>query len=134
MPSPPSRSSKTTTPQRSFQAWVIGIARNKVRQHFRNAGRDKLVFDDALLDAFSRHYTDTLPGYDDRVAALRSCMDKLPDDAQALLARRYYERQPVKSIARDLSQTPQRISKRLYTIRRALERCIGLKLRAEGGL
>lgn len=120
-------------PQRSFEAWVIGIARNKVLQHFRNTGRDKLVFDDALIDAFSRHYTAALPGYDDRLTALRTCMDKLPDDAQALLARRYFDRQSVKSIAHELSQAPQRISKQLYTIRRALERCIGQHLHAEGG-
>lgn len=119
--------------QRSFEAWVLGIARYKVLQHFRDSGNAPLIFDESLLDAFSTHYTDAAQTYDERLAALRTCMDKLPQDTQDLLARRYFDKQPVKAIARDQGQTPQRISKQLYTIRRALERCINQRLGTEGG-
>jgi RNA polymerase sigma-70 factor (ECF subfamily) len=120
-------------PTLSFEAWVIGIARFKVLQHYRSAKRDNLVFDAGLAEAFATHYTDAASGHEDRVAALRKCMDKLPDDAQALLDQRYFEHRPVKAIASLLGQTPARISKRLFTIRRALERCIAQQLKAQGG-
>ncbi|MFK7788932.1 MAG: sigma-70 family RNA polymerase sigma factor [Phycisphaeraceae bacterium] len=118
---------------RSFEAWVIGIARFKVLQHYRSAGKDRLIFDEALTDAFTQHYADSAEGYEDRLAALRDCMAKLPGDAQSLLANRYFENEPVKTIASRLGKTPARISKQLFTIRQALERCIGQRLGTQGG-
>ena len=118
---------------RSFEAWVIGIARYKVLQHYRTVGQDKLIFDEGLTDAFTKHYTKASAGYEDRVEALRDCMAKLPDEAQSLLSNRYYEQVPVKSIAAALGKTPARISKKLFAIRRTLEQCIGQRLKTEGG-
>lgn len=119
--------------QRSFEAWVIGIARYKVLQHYRTVGQDKLIFDEGLTDAFTKHYADASAGYEDRIDALRACMAKLPDEAQSLLNKRYYEQVPVKSIAAKLGKTPARISKKLHTIRQTLERCIGDRLNTQGG-
>ncbi|MBX2850119.1 MAG: sigma-70 family RNA polymerase sigma factor [Phycisphaeraceae bacterium] len=119
--------------QRSFEAWVIGIARYKVLQHYRTVGQDKLIFDEGLSDSFTKHYADAASGYEDRVDALRTCMAKLPDEAQSLLSNRYYEQVPVKSIASKLGETPARISKKLFAIRRALEQCIAQRLKTEGG-
>ena len=118
---------------RSFEAWVIGIARFKVLQHYRTVGQDKLVFDESLADSFTRHYTDASGGYEERVAALRECMTKLPVEAQLLLTNRYYEQKPVKSIAAMLGKTPARISKQLFTIRQKLEQCISDRLKTQGG-
>lgn len=118
---------------RSFEAWVIGIARHKVLQYYRTTSQDRLVFDDALADAFTKHYIASTNGYEERLSALRQCMQRLPEDAQSLLTQRYFEQVPVKSIARALGKTPARISKRLFTIRRALERCIGQHLGVGGG-
>lgn len=118
---------------RSFEAWVIGIARFKVLQHYRTVGQDKLVFDEGLADSFTKHYADAAGGYEDRVSALRECMAKLPDEAQSLLTKRYYEPEPVKAIAAKLGKTPARISKMLYAIRQTLERCIDQRLGSEGG-
>ena len=117
---------------RSFEAWVIGIAKFKVLQHYRSAGQDRLVFDVGLTDAFTKHYKDSAEGYEDRVAALRVCMEKLPDESQSLLTHRYFDQEPVQSIASKLGKTPARISKQLFTIRKALERCIGQRLGSEG--
>ena len=119
--------------QRSFEAWVIGIAKFKVLQHYRTVGQEKLIFDDGLTDKFTQHYAETSAGYEDRIHALRACMAKLPDEAQSLLNKRYGEQVPVKSIAAKLGQTPARISKKLFLIRQTLERCIGERLKSEGG-
>lgn len=119
--------------QRSFEAWVVGIARYKVLQHYRSTGQDRLVFDAELVDRFTNHYTEIATGYEDRLAALRTCMQKLPSEANALLGRRYFDREAVTSIAESLDQPPQKISKRLFTIRRALERCIQQRLGMDGG-
>lgn len=59
--------------QRSFEAWVIGIARFKVLQHYRTAGQDRLIFDESLTDAFTKHYTASAEGFEDRLTALRDC-------------------------------------------------------------
>jgi len=118
---------------RSFEAWVIGIARFKVLQHYRNAGHEKLIFDENLLDAFTGHYEAATNNHTDRLTALRVCMDKLPEESQALLSKRYFDQEAVKSIAKKLGKTPARISKQLFTIRRALEQCIAKRMANEGG-
>jgi len=118
---------------RSFEAWVIGIARYKVLQHYRSVGQERLVFDEGLIDSFTSHYKDASAGYESRISALRDCMDKLPDESQSLLTKRYFDQTPVKSIAAKLGKTPARISKQLFNIRRTLEQCIGKRLGAEGG-
>jgi RNA polymerase sigma-70 factor (ECF subfamily) len=118
---------------RSFEAWVIGIARFKVLQYYRSVGQDKLVFDEGLLGSFTKHYEDTSANYEQRVSALRQCMEKLPDESQSLLNKRYFDQTPVKSIAKAIGKTPARISKQLFTIRRKLEVCIGNHLSMQGG-
>lgn len=118
---------------RSFEAWVIGIAKFKVLQHYRTVGKDKLVFDEGLADSFTKHYANASGDYEERIDALRQCMAKLPDEAQSLLTKRYDEQQPVKSIAAALGKTPARISKKLFVIRQTLERCIGDRLKTQGG-
>lgn len=118
---------------RSFDAWVIGIARFKVLQYYRQTTQDRLVFDEDLAEAFTRHYARKAGGYEDRLSALRACMQKLPADASQLLVSRYFDEQSVHSIAGRMGKTPARISKQLFSIRRALERCIAEVLGREGG-
>jgi RNA polymerase sigma-70 factor (ECF subfamily) len=118
---------------RSFEAWVIGIARFKVLQHYRTVGQERLVFDDGLVGSFTQHYEDALADYELRVSALRHCMEKLPADAQSLLTKRYFDQQPVKTIAAALGKAPARISKTLFAIRRTLEQCIARHMGREGG-
>lgn len=118
---------------RSFEAWIIGIARFKVLQHYRTVGQERLVFDDGLIETFTAHYQDVSADYEQRVSALRHCMDKLPDDARSLLNQRYFDQQPVRSIAAALGKAPARISKQLFAIRRTLEQCIARHMGHEGG-
>ncbi|MGB0768061.1 MAG: sigma-70 family RNA polymerase sigma factor [Phycisphaeraceae bacterium] len=120
-------------PDRSFEAWVVGIARYKVLQYYREVDQDRLIFDDQLADAYTRHFADAAQGYEQRVDALRDCIDKLPEDGRALLNNRYFDQQSVKSIAAMLGKTPARISKQLFSLRRALEQCIEQRLRSQGG-
>lgn len=120
-------------PARSFEAWVIGIARLKVLQHYRNVGQERMFFNEGVLDSFTQHYKDTSANYEQRVSALRDCMDKLPADSRSLLNKRYFDQTPVKSIASALGKTPGRISKQLFMIRRKLEQCIAGRIGAEGG-
>ena len=118
---------------RSFEAWVVGIARFKVLQHYRNAGHEKLIFDEALLEAYTIQYESSAGTYEDRLTSLRACMDRLPGESQSLLTKRYFDQHPVKSIASHLGKTPSRISKQLFAIRRALEECIAKRMAPEGG-
>jgi len=119
--------------QRSFEAWVIGIARFKVLQYFKAHKQDRLVFDEALIDQICDQYIETTADYDARLTALRDCMEKLPDETRELLNQRYFDKTSVKGIAQLLGRTPQRVSKQLHTIRRALQRCIHQRMAADGG-
>lgn len=120
---------------RSFDAWVLGIARLKILRHYRTVARDqqRLVFNEAIVNQLSDEYLGLSEQHDLRVKALRICMEKLPDDSRELLTRRYFHAQQVKAIAEQLGLTPRQISKRLFTIRRGLERCISLKLHGKDG-
>lgn len=118
-------------PARSFEAWTIGVARFKILQHLRDTGRDRLVFDDTIIEQLGGEHVRLAESYEDRLQSLRHCMTRLPQQSRQLMTQRYFREMSVKSIAAQLGLTPERISRRLFSIRRALEQCIRQRLEAD---
>jgi RNA polymerase sigma-70 factor (ECF subfamily) len=115
-----------------FTAWVFGVARHQVLNYRRRQARERLRFDDGLLELLA----DEIPGVTTEISlrqeALRGCLADLPSEQRELILRRYGPGESVQRIAAELKRTVGVVSQTLYRIRIALLQCIQGKLAAEG--
>lgn len=115
-------------PARSFNAWAMGIARNKALQFFERAGSDRHRFSSDLL----MQLADTHERLSDQVQAQRealaACIERLPDKSLALLKRRYVQDHKPGRIAESLGLSANAVRLSLHRIRKALRTCIEQRL------
>ena len=112
----------------SFNAWAMGIARNKALQFFERAGSDRHRFSSDLL----MQLADTHERLSDQVQAQRealaACIERLPDKSLALLKRRYVQDHKPGRIAESLGLSANAVRLSLHRIRKALRTCIEQRL------
>ena len=111
-------------PERPFEAWAIGIAKNLIRKSRENAQRRIPVVSNVMIDAVSEAYFAENVEADTRMNALSDCLDNLSDDQRQLVQRCYSDSQPVKAIAESLEMKPHALYKRMERIRHQLFECI----------
>lgn len=118
---------------RPFIPWAMRFAYNQVLAHRKSCGRSRLVFSDEFVEALSHDCMAEPLRSDDRLAALRSCLDKLPQDHRQLVNQRYQGTHSVKTIAAKMGSTPNSVSAQLYRIRKMLADCIERRLSTTDG-
>ncbi len=111
-------------PGSSFIHWAFAVARFEVLAYFKRARRDRHVFDAELTTLMAEAAEDYDTTTNDRLAALRNCLHKLPARHADLLRRRYFESVPLAELASAESRAESTISSRLHRIRQALLDCI----------
>jgi len=116
---------------RPFLAWAYGFAFQRVLAFRKSRRRSRLVLSDDMVQLISDAYVSDSTSADARIAALRTCLEKLEPQQGQLIRDRYIEKMSVKTIAARLGHTANQISARLYRIRQALGRCIQATLVAE---
>jgi RNA polymerase sigma-70 factor (ECF subfamily) len=117
----------------SFLAWSCQVAYFHVLSHRRRARRDRLVFDEEVLAYLAERQADRAPELGDRLAALRSCLNKLPAASRKLLEQRYAPGGSVKELAEADGRSVAAISQVLYRLREKLLECMATA-RTAGGL
>ena len=114
-----------------FWAWATQIARYQVLSHFRDSGRDRLVFDEAVVEklatAAEKNSADV-----ERVRALVGCIQKLPATQAEVVTLRYRSNSSIDEIARERGQTVAAVKMLLLRARRALAKCVELALKGDG--
>jgi RNA polymerase sigma-70 factor (ECF subfamily) len=123
-------------PARPAWPWLVGIARNELREYWRSAARGRPAEDIEALAALRLLEQDesAAEGSPDRsaVEALRECLGKLTDRSRDLVRRIYSERRTCAEVARELRQEAGAVRVALHRIRRALHACVQATL-AGGG-
>jgi RNA polymerase sigma-70 factor, ECF subfamily len=112
----------------AFWAWACRIAHFQVLAWFRDAKRDRLVFDQQLLDLLGAEAETLSAELHDRRRALRGCMLRLGERERQMLRRRYESEWSIKQIAGELGLSPGAVATTLYRIRNELLLCIEKKL------
>ena len=109
----------------NFSAWVAAIARNKVLQ---KRGPLPRLSGDVIesLAASMPHDTE-----DTRLAALLTCLEKLPPKARELVRLRYYAEHGPQEIAGLLDRSVAGVNAALVKARELLRECIRRRLAAE---
>ena len=113
---------------RPFGAWLRGIARRLVLSHYRMARREIAFSDERILDYLDQRLAqiDARPGdtFDDKIAALHECMERLQPHYLEPIKLHYNERRTTEWIARQLEVTKDAIQKRLQRARAQLAECL----------
>jgi RNA polymerase sigma-70 factor (ECF subfamily) len=118
------RKRATFEPGSNFNAWASRIAFFQVMAWRRDKGRDKHVFCDELMERMCDEAVADAAGFTDRQAALRLCMDTLPDKQRWLIEQRYVLNAPIKAIAEVTGKSGGSIATTVYRIRGLLRSCV----------
>jgi len=112
---------------RSFGAWARGIAVHKVLQSFARQKRVPVPLAPETMEAVLAAFDATEGEAEElaeKEAALRACIEMLPEKSRRLLALRYEENLTLDAIARRLSSTLDAVNKALSRLRQALRECV----------
>lgn len=119
-------------PGTDFWAWASQVARYKAFNQIRRYGRERLVFDDTLLEQLAEAASVKLRDLDRRRAALGTCLEKLSPPQRQLLELRYTAGQSVETISQSIGRPAGSLRQTLYRIRAALQSCIEGRLAMAG--
>ena len=107
--------------------WLLATARNALRMHLRRRGRRREIAD---LDRLHRRWVEQArdDGGDAQRAALRDCLQTLPERAREAVMLRYGEGLSRDAIAARLALQPEGVKSLLARTRKALGDCIRRRL------
>ena len=111
-------------PDTDFIRWAATIARFEVLNYRRTKARDRLVFDEDIIQLLAQECQDDLSRSEQERRALDDCLTKLPEHQQQLVLRVYAPDQKIKLIAEEIGVTPNALYKTLGRLRLILLRCI----------
>jgi len=117
---------------KEFRPWAFGVARNVARMHLRRRGRDRHVFDDALVNRLADLALEQEPRHLAERDALETCLQKLPETQRELVLTAYTRGTRMDELATRRGQTPMALYKLLHRIRQALLECVERTLIQEG--
>ncbi len=118
----------TYTPGTNFAAWGIACARYVILE-YQKKNRDLCIqFETQALENLSESY-ETDEGFDNRIEALRRCLNKLPEIQGRIIRMRYDQNLTVKEIALKIGRPVHGMYKAVIRIHNSLQECIEGKLR-----
>jgi len=119
-------------PGTSFLAWARAVALIEAKRFRQAAGRDRLMFNDDLMDRLAA----TVDRDADRLAAerdaLADCLGKLPEPDRQLVQRCYQGEESIAAISGELGLQTGTLYVKLHRLRRLLFDCITGRLGREG--
>jgi RNA polymerase sigma-70 factor (ECF subfamily) len=115
-----------------IRGWVMGIARNKVKEYYRNSAVRSRVLSDAAIELVAVAVAEKDDYSYEVAAALQKCIDRLDPRTRSLLNLRY-EDLSCSQVAQRTSATIGAVKVALYRLRASLLRCVERRLDPAGG-
>lgn len=119
-------------PAQSFSTWGIGVAKHRILKLYRRQHRDKAMFRPDVLLAIAQHenvFADD--GFDVRVQALNTCIEKLNANDRNILHLRYHQSLSIKAIAEELQRPAHGLYRTLSRISHVLFKCVRQRMSLE---
>ena len=116
----------------SFLAWACGIALYEVRNFLRVAGRHRMQLDIDLVSQLAERRLESFERDEDRLAALRRCLEKLNGPERDLIQLVYCGDSSVKELAEMTGRATQTLYNQLSQVRRKLFNCVQQTLARQG--
>ncbi len=116
----------TPDDESKYEPWLRGIARNLIRRHWRDVGRNPVAISgngsngDSATDARSAESAAGGPMYDENKRALSAAIASLPADDQWVLYAFYRHSRSMEEIATESGVTVKSVESRLYRSRNRL--------------
>ncbi|MCE9548455.1 MAG: sigma-70 family RNA polymerase sigma factor [Planctomycetia bacterium] len=116
-----------------LRAWLLGIARNVLREYVRATRRSRAVTWTELCLNVEHAAPETGGGetsgvYDEILPHLPNCMSSLGESARASLQMHYDGRCKIAQIAERMHRSSDAVRLLMYRARKALKRCLDRKL------
>lgn len=122
------RKYKDYQPNTNFAAWARAAARRELQHYFRRKGRQRVHFDEKLLEELSETQSCLDEARDASsdmyLQALLQCKEKLSEGDRRLIELCYASGLNITQAAQQLGRSPQSVCNSLSRIRRALFDCI----------
>lgn len=116
----------------NFRPWAFAVARFKAMAWLRDRSRDRLVFDDDVLELLADEVTEHADVYEAERRALEACVAKLDPAQRKLLDAAYAPGARIDALAAAAGRSPMSFYKALHRIRLALMNCTQRLLAQEG--
>ena len=116
-------------PDTEFLPWAFTVAKFTILSHYRDQKRDRLVFDEDVINAMADEIEEAATAFDGRREALTKCMKKLDQRQRGLLHDHYTVSQSLREIARASGRSLSAVKMSLLRIRQQLSACIEREIR-----
>ena len=114
-----------------FPAWAARIAYYEVLTHRKKLHRDKLRFNDQLIEQLAREASTDAGHMESILRTLRQCMEKLSESDRDLVHWQYTDDLRPREIAERLGRSAGAIAQAMHRIRMTLLKCIDESAPAE---
>lgn len=118
------REAERYDPGRPFLPWARTVAYYQVLSWRKRNYRERLVFDDALLEDVAEALNEETPVPHAQLDALEGCLKKLPERMRSLFEARYAQGLRVDKLAVTCGLAPNAVAASLYRIRQLLRACV----------
>jgi RNA polymerase sigma-70 factor (ECF subfamily) len=118
-------------PERPVVPWVLSIARHKVVDYVRSAGKTPTVFDEKTLESLAHAYDSVQDESQEIQQALLGCTKKLNKRPRHVVNLRYMRDMSVGEIAQRLGMSNTAVYVMLHRVKDVLAECVQRKLNIE---
>ena len=116
----------------NFKAWAFAIARYECLRYLSNfKKREFVTLDTGLLESLAQKSEEVVDDVDPHLAALKNCMEELPDEARELLAYRYTKKRSLELVASDWKTSVGALKQKLFRTRARLKKCIEMRMKIQ---
>ncbi len=108
----------------NFNAWSFRIANFQIMSHRQRQFREKLLFDQDLVEKIAHRAHQRSELYAARMKQLNWCISKMPSRYREVITRRYHNGESLRDIANGLQQTQNATGQLLFRIKKKLIDCV----------
>ena len=113
---------------RDFLPWALGVAHYTVLSHFRDRQRDRLIFEEDVMQAMEIHLRNAAERTPELVLALRHCLGGMAEEPRKILRAHYVGGWSLDEISRTCGRSVSGVKSLLLRLRRSLAECVNREL------